>query len=70
MDAAGAKVEPLRMDARTFDAYRDHSRELEKTALARVALIRDDTRALPGIESLLERILSTGRGVEQEIVEY
>ena len=70
MDASGIPVTPLKMDAATFDACLPHSRELEKTALSRVIMIRDATRAIPGIEALLGRILATGRGVEQEIIEY
>jgi len=70
MDAAGMPVTPLKMDAATFDACLPHSRELEKTALSRVIMIRDATRAIPGINGLLARILATGRGVEQEIIEY
>ncbi len=69
-DAAGAPVAPWRMDSATFDRYCSHSRSLDGTMLVRAAAIRDDTRALPGIEGLLERILSTGRGVEQEIIHY
>lgn len=70
MDAAGIPVTPLKMDAATFDACLPHSRELETTALSRVIMIRDATRALPGVNGLLARILATGRGVEQEIIEY
>ncbi len=70
MDAAERPVTPIKMDAATFDAYLPHSRELEKTALSRAALIRDDTRSLSGIDGLLARILQTGRGVEQEIIGY
>lgn len=69
-DAAGAPVVPWRMDSATFDRYCSHSRPLDGTMLVRAAAIRDDTRALPGIEGLLERILATGRGVEQEIINY
>lgn len=69
-DASGVVMTPVRMDATTFDRYAAHTRPLEDNALKRVALIRDDTRALPGIESLLERILSTGRGLEQEVIKY
>ncbi len=70
MDAAERPVTPIKMDAETFDSYLPHSRELEKTALSRAALIRDDTRALPGMDGLLARVLNTGRGVEQEAIEY
>jgi hypothetical protein len=70
IDAAGAVITPVRMDATTFDRYAAHTRPLEDNALKRVAGIRDATRALPGIENLLERILSTGRGLEQEVIGY
>lgn len=70
IDAAGAPVAPWRMDRATFDRYLIHGRTLDGTMLIRTAAIRDETRALPGIHELLERILATGRGVEQEIIDY
>ena len=69
-DSSGVAVLPRRMDSATFDEFFVYSRPLENTALLRAAIIRDDTRRLPGIEELLERILATGRGVEQEIIGY
>lgn len=69
-DCAGARVGPLRMDAATFDAHVGHARSLDGPALKRASAIRADTRALPGIAGLLDRILSTGKGVEQEIISY
>lgn len=61
-------VEPYMMDAETFDRYLPLARELDANVLKRVAMIADETRALPGIDALLSRILATGRGVEQEII--
>jgi len=69
-NAAKAIVTPLLMDRMTFDRYAAHTRPLEDNALKRAAFITDGTRELPGIEELLERILSTGRGLEQEVIEY
>jgi hypothetical protein len=69
-DAANATITPVRMDRETFDFYGAHARNLEDNALKRAALLRDDTRRLLGIEGLLERILSTGKGLEQEIIDY
>ena len=69
-DFAGSMILPLKMDASTFDEHAAHARELDSSSLSRTAIIRDDTRAIPGIEELLQRILSSGKGVEQEIIEY
>lgn len=65
---SGRPVEPYFMDAETFDRYLPLARELDANVLKRVAMIADETRALPGIDALLSRILATGRGVEQEII--
>lgn len=69
-DCAGQTCIPVKMDGRVFQQYREHLRNLDDNALKRAALIRDDTRALAGIESLLERILATGKGLEQEVIDY
>lgn len=69
-DCALIPCTPVKMDGQTFQQYWEHLRNLEDNALKRAALIRDDTRALQGIESLLERILATGKGLEQEVVDY
>jgi len=69
-DLACAPVSPWRMDRATFDRYLIHGRSLDGSMQVRTAAIRDDTRALAGINDLLERILATGRGVEQEIIDY
>ncbi|MDR1899942.1 MAG: DUF2399 domain-containing protein [Treponema sp.] len=70
MDIAGRPVSPLRMDASSFDRYLPWARPLADTVLRQVPRIRDDTRALPGLAELIRRIEETGRGVEQEIIDY
>jgi hypothetical protein len=70
MDIAGRPVSPLRMDAASFDRYLPWARPLADTVLRQVPRIRDDTRALPGLAELIRRIEETGRGVEQEIIDY
>lgn len=70
MGIAKKSVTPLKMDKATFLSHLAHSRELEDTALTRVAMIKDETRSLDGVEELLTQILETGRGVEQEIITY
>jgi hypothetical protein len=69
-EIAGKPITPVRMDAATFDRYQDCGRKLENTVLRRIALIRPETRSIPGIEALIRRIEETGRGVEQEIISY
>jgi hypothetical protein len=67
---AEVPVCPVCMDAATFDRYSIHARTLEQTMLRRLSLITDTTRALPGIGGLVTRIAESGRGVEQEIIDY
>lgn len=67
-DAAGQKVLPWMMDRTVFDRYRHLARPLDPSMHLRAALIRPDTRSLPGIEDLLAEILSCALGVEQEII--
>jgi hypothetical protein len=67
---ARVPIEPFRMDAATFDCYAAHARVLEPTMLRRLSLITEATRALPGIGGLITRIIESGRGVEQEIIDY
>ena len=69
-DMAGKPIQPLRMDAATFDRYRECGRKLEPAALKRTALISEQTRSLPGMADLVKRIEETGMGVEQEIIDY
>jgi hypothetical protein len=68
--AAGRRVTPLKMDAESFDLYRPWSRRLCAAALDSISRISKKTRALPGIESLIARIKKTGRGLDQEIIDY
>jgi hypothetical protein len=67
---AGKPVQPLRMDADTFDRYLECGRKLEPTSLKRTALISEQTRSIPGMAALVKRIEETGLGVEQEIIDY
>ncbi|MDR3341837.1 MAG: DUF2220 domain-containing protein [Treponema sp.] len=69
-EITGQPVSPVRMDQATFDQYRYCGRELEQSMLRRTTLIKDETRALPGIEALIQSIEATGLGVEQEIIDY
>jgi hypothetical protein len=67
---AGKTIMPVNMDAPTFDAYLKHARKLEPTMLQRLKLIKSETRSLPGIQELIQKIEITGKGIEQEIIEY
>jgi hypothetical protein len=69
-EIAGKSISPVRMDAATFDRYRNCGRTLEPTMLRRLGLITNETRSLPGVEGLIRRIAETARGVEQEIIDY
>ena len=69
-DIAEKPVTPVRMDAATFDRYRPWGRTLGKPILRQARKIREETRAIPGVSGLLQRIEETGLGVEQEIVDY
>ncbi|MDR2662964.1 MAG: DUF2399 domain-containing protein [Treponema sp.] len=70
MDIAGRPVLPVRMDAAVFDRYLPWSRPLTKTVLRQMEKIREDTAASPALAGLMRRIEATGRGVEQEIINY
>jgi len=70
MDVTGKPVSPVGMDAAVFDRYLPFARPLALTMLAQIKKIRDDTKAIPGLADLIRRIEETGRGVEQEIVDY
>jgi hypothetical protein len=65
---AGKPVTPVTMDGETFDRYRAYGRKLEASMLRRTSLINEETRRLPGIASLIQRIEQTGMGIEQEII--
>jgi hypothetical protein len=44
------------MDAATFDKYRSWARPLTKLMLGQIKKIREETRAIPDIAGLLQRI--------------
>ncbi|GHV87724.1 hypothetical protein AGMMS50267_00840 [Spirochaetia bacterium] len=67
---AGQSVTPVYMDASTFERYLAHGRTLEPSMLQRIKLINDETRALPGMDELIKKIEASGKGIEQEIIEY
>jgi hypothetical protein len=69
-EITGKPVQPLRMDADTFDRYLECGKKLEPTTLKRTALISEKTRSIPGMAELVRRIEETGMGVEQEIIDY
>jgi hypothetical protein len=69
-DIAKRPVIPLRMDAVTFDQYRNWARKLSKPMLRQIEKIREETKAIPELSGLLQRIEETGMGVEQEIIDY
>jgi hypothetical protein len=70
MDIAGRPVSPLRMDAATFDRHLPLARPLNKVMLRQILKIRKDTRDIPELSALIRRIEETGKGVEQEIIDY
>ena len=70
MDVAGKPVTPVRMDAAAFDQYKTWAKTLAKPALRQMKKIREDTKAIPGLADLLQRIGETGLGIEQEIIDY
>lgn len=69
-DAAGTPVTPWMMDCAVFEQYRAQGRKLDSDMHTRALRVRDDTRSRFGLGELLDRILSTGIGVEQEILSY
>jgi hypothetical protein len=69
-DIAGLPVCPVCMDSASFDRYFSWSRPLSKTMLRQMEKIREDTLAVSALEGLARRIRETGRGVEQEIIDY
>ncbi|GHV77023.1 hypothetical protein AGMMS49942_18440 [Spirochaetia bacterium] len=69
-EIAEKEVVPVRMDAATFDHYLPWGRTLEKTMLQKLEHIHENVRTIPGMEGLIRRIKETGRGVEQEIIDY
>jgi hypothetical protein len=69
-ELAGRPVTPLCMDAATFDQYRPWARKLAPAMLGQIKKIREETRAIPELAGLIQRIEETGLGVEQEIIDY
>jgi len=69
-ELAGRAVTPFRMDAATFDHYQQWARPLTKPMLRQIEKISEDTKAVPELASLLQRIEETSLGVEQEIIDY
>lgn len=69
-DAAGTQVIPWMMDCAVFERYYSQGRTLEGDMHTRALRVRDDTRSRFGLGDLLDRIIATGIGVEQEIITY
>jgi hypothetical protein len=69
-DIAEKPVIPLRMDTATFDQYQAWGRTLSKPVLRQIEKIREETKAIPELSGLLQRIEETGLGIEQEIIDY
>ena len=69
-EIADKPVTPVHMDAATFDQYRAWARTLSKPMLHQIKKIKKETGAIPGLTGLLLRIVETGLGVEQEIIDY
>ncbi|MDR1655783.1 MAG: DUF2220 domain-containing protein, partial [Treponema sp.] len=69
-DIAEKPVTPIAMNAVIFDRYLPWARPLTRNMLDQTKKIREDTKTIPGLEDLIRRIMETGRGVEQEIIDY
>jgi hypothetical protein len=69
-ETAAKTVTPVRMDSNTFDRYYPWSRKLEASSIKRLAFVREELKAVPELGGLMQRIQETGRGVEQEIIDY
>jgi hypothetical protein len=63
-------VTPIRMDAASFDQYRTWAKPLTRSVLSQIKKIREETRNIPELAGLLQRIEKTQLGVEQEIIDY
>ena len=63
-------VTPIRMDVVTFDQYRSWAKPLTRSILNQIKKIREETRNIPELAGLLQRIEETQLGVEQEIIDY
>jgi hypothetical protein len=67
---AGCRVRPVKMDAATLTRYLPFSRRLRPETLKSLNRVGDAARRLPGIAGLITRIAETGRGLDQEIIDY
>jgi hypothetical protein len=70
IDLAEKDVIPVCMNTETFDQYLPWARTLSKTMLHQIVKIRNDTKAISGINELIKRIIETEKGVEQEVIDY
>jgi len=64
------QITGLKMDTLTFDKYSSWARPLTKQMLCQIKKINEKTKSIPGISGLLQRIIETGKGIEQEIIDY
>lgn len=69
-DAAQTPVLPWMMNTEVFEQYRAQARPLDADMHQRALRIREDTRNCCGLGRLLESILASGLGIEQEIIQY
>ncbi|MFA6505055.1 MAG: DUF2399 domain-containing protein [Treponemataceae bacterium] len=67
-ELSGAR--PFGMDAAIFDRYMDYARDLDGPLVARLKSVPPAALELPGIRALADRIRTTRKGVEQEIIDY
>ncbi|HBG36480.1 MAG TPA: hypothetical protein DDW88_05390 [Treponema sp.] len=58
------------MDVSTFRRYQTFARPLEPSMLKRASFIRPETRNIVGISELIDLILASASGLEQEIIDY
>ncbi|GMO52742.1 MAG: hypothetical protein Ta2G_10750 [Termitinemataceae bacterium] len=63
-------VTPIRMDASTFNQYREHGRILKPSILRQIRLIHETTRNIAGMQELITLIETNAIGIEQEIIDY
>jgi len=61
---------PFGMDCATFDRYLPYGRTLDRNLLSRLDSIPAKALLIEGIPELVDRIRDTGKGVEQEIIDY
>ena len=69
-EIAEKPVTPIKMDSAIFNQYRPWARQLTAPMLRHAEKIREDTKNIPGIAELLQRIEDTGMGIEQEMIDY